>query len=623
MLIIILFLICSICIANSNNDINYHHLKKPSTLSKISNKVKDMFYFSYNSYMNYAFPKDELKCLSKKGFNSLGTLGGGEEHKDNDMMLTLIDSLSSLAIFNNKTEFSSAILYLDKYLDFNQDIRVNLFEANIRMLGGLLSAHSLAIDKDLNLIVGYNYNNQLLDLSEKLGKKLLKAFRANSDIPYAWLNLRKGVDNAETRETCLAGVGTLLLEFGLLSYYLQDMTYYNKADKILKTIWSLKSDLNLFGNTLHGETLKWFDSNANIGAGQDSYYEYLLKSYIFFGHSKYLAQFEQSYSAIMKHVYYQGWYLTTNKDNGHTYGLEFDSLSSFWSGLQVLSGDLHHAKQYHTYIMNIWNKMHSLPERFDLQKFQVRKGMDYYPLRPELIESTFYLYQATHDVQYLKHGLQFIADLETYMKNEVGYCSLSSTEYKIKEDYMPSFYLSETLKYLYLLYQQEHFLLQAKGMKYIFTTEGHIFPILKDIHKMFGDNSILYPYSQTIAPYLPYQIHSKLYQKQLQSKICPYYHRITYIHFNKYGQFKLDQKNVLLSPFLQAVIDYYDPLYQTCLKKPDQKKKKKKIDEQISKKISKKKFQKKNFTKKSKRKRRRRFINKKNKETNNQVKTNY
>ena len=57
-----------------------------------------MFYHAYDSYMAHAFPKDELLPMSCTGTDNFGGYA-----------LTLIDSLSTLAVLGNKTEFTRAI----------------------------------------------------------------------------------------------------------------------------------------------------------------------------------------------------------------------------------------------------------------------------------------------------------------------------------------------------------------------------------------------------------------------------------------------------------------------------------------------------------------------------------
>lgn len=62
-------------------------------------------------------------------------------------------------------------------VSFDVDVQVNVFEANIRLLGGLLSAHLLASDAVLGrkLMPG-GYEGGLLDLAYSLALRLLPAF---------------------------------------------------------------------------------------------------------------------------------------------------------------------------------------------------------------------------------------------------------------------------------------------------------------------------------------------------------------------------------------------------------------------------------------------------------------
>lgn len=103
---------------------------------------------------------------------------------------SLMQKLSlSLVIMGNNTEFQSAVVWLSENLTFNVDARVNLFECNIRVLGGLVSAHLLATDSTDRLGKGV-YKNQLLTLAEDLGKHFLPAFDTLTGLPHAWVNLK-------------------------------------------------------------------------------------------------------------------------------------------------------------------------------------------------------------------------------------------------------------------------------------------------------------------------------------------------------------------------------------------------------------------------------------------------
>lgn len=99
--------------------------------------------------------------------------------------------------------------------------------------------------------------------------------------------------------------------------------------------------------------------------------------------------------------------------------------------------------------------------------------IDFYPLRPELIESTYMLYQATQDDYYLNVGKLILNDLEKYTKTKCGYATLKNIHQKSKDDRMESFFLSETLKYLYLLFDSENLINNADS-DFVFNTEGHV-----------------------------------------------------------------------------------------------------------------------------------------------------
>ncbi|KAG0472441.1 hypothetical protein HPP92_016987 [Vanilla planifolia] len=156
-------------------------------------KVRKMFYHAYDNYMAYAFPHDELKPLSSTYTDSLSELGNLKlEHLPQNYhgsALTLIESLTSLAVLGNNTEFEKGILWLADNLTFEVDARVSLFECNIRVLGGLLSAHVLATDSS-SILERSTYKNQLLVLAEDLGKRFLRAFDTPTGLPYAWINLK-------------------------------------------------------------------------------------------------------------------------------------------------------------------------------------------------------------------------------------------------------------------------------------------------------------------------------------------------------------------------------------------------------------------------------------------------
>jgi len=97
-----------------------------------------------------------------------------------------------------------------------------------------------------------------------------------------------------------------------------------------------------------------------------------------------------------------------------------------------------------------------MPELYDTSgKGEVISWAKHYPLRPELAESTYHLYQATKDEKYLKIGRKLLYDIDETCKVSCGYAAVSNVLDHSLEDRMDSFFLSETVKYLYLLFSND------------------------------------------------------------------------------------------------------------------------------------------------------------------------
>uniref|UniRef100_A0A915BTB2 alpha-1,2-Mannosidase n=1 Tax=Parascaris univalens TaxID=6257 RepID=A0A915BTB2_PARUN len=170
-------------------------------------KVKSMFYHAYDSYLRYAYPLDELKPISCQGMDTWGSFS-----------LTLIDSLDTLLIMGNESEFIRAANVIIDTVKVDANVNVSVFETNIRVVGGLLAAHFLSGRvAGMKQEAGWPCSGPLLRLAERFAQKLLPAFNTDTGMPYGTVNLRYGVHRYETPITCTAGVGTMILEFGTLS----------------------------------------------------------------------------------------------------------------------------------------------------------------------------------------------------------------------------------------------------------------------------------------------------------------------------------------------------------------------------------------------------------------------
>jgi len=439
--------------------------------------AREMFYHGFNNYIENAFPADEIKPISCEGRYREGR--GTLDDALGDFSLTLIDSLSSLVVFGDIRAFNESVLLVIRNVRFDSNVTVSVFETTIRVLGGLLSAHLLI--KDLKLLNWYS--SELLDLAVDLGNRLLPAFKTKTGIPYSRVNLRYGVEKNEISHTCTACAGTLVLEFGLLSRLTGDHIYERVALKALRALWNRRSELGLFGTIIDAQTGYWQELDSRIGAGTDSFYEYLFKSYLYFGGKEHYDMFKETYSQVLKYINHDNWYLPVDMHSGNTKYTWTDSLSAFWPGLQVIVGDVDQAIQAHSKFLSLWNKYSAVPERFDVIRGTSIQGINNYPLRPEFVESTYLLYRATKDPQYLEVGKNILKSLQ-HCRVKCGYASVSNVETFSLEDRMDSFFLSETCKYLYLLFDLDNF---VNKENYLFTTEGHILPINLPWHKNSPD----------------------------------------------------------------------------------------------------------------------------------------
>ncbi|EFN53006.1 hypothetical protein CHLNCDRAFT_7049, partial [Chlorella variabilis] len=397
-----------------------------------------MFRFGYGEYMRLAFPKDDLRPISCRGKDSQGGIA-----------LTLIDSLDTLIVMGEQQRLQDAVRWLAANVTFDVDARVHVFELTIRAVGGLLSAHML-IEQDPTLVPGYD--GSLLRLAVDLTDRFMPAFETPTGVPLSWVNLRHGQIPGDVRSTCTACAGTLLLEFGVLSRLTGNATYEAKARHAVETIFAMRSPRGLVGNTLDCDSGAWVRTDAGVGAGVDSFYEYLLKAYLAFGDASYLDMFKEVYAAAMTNLQLDPQLVDVDMQAGQVLHPYVWSLGAFWPGLQALAGKPPRGTALHANWTSAWSKFGWLPEMFDVGMENRHPTETGYPLRPELMESTFLLHAASGDERLLGIGAALHQQLRDRNRVACGYASVGDVSTGQLEDTMESFFLSETVKYLYLLF---------------------------------------------------------------------------------------------------------------------------------------------------------------------------
>ncbi|KAL1021176.1 hypothetical protein UPYG_G00009780 [Umbra pygmaea] len=447
-------------------------------MAQYREKIKSMFYHAYNSYLDNAYPYDELRPLTCDGQDTWGSFS-----------LTLIDALDTLLILGNHTEFQRVATLLQDTVHFDIDVNASVFETNIRVVGGLLSAHLLSRRAGMEVESGWPCSGPLLRMAEDAARKLLPAFQTPTGMPYGTVNLLRGVNPSETPVTCTAGVGTFILEFSALSRLTGDPVFEDVARKALRSLWKTRSEIGLVGNHIDVLSKKWVAQDSGIGAGVDSYFEYLVKGSIMLQDEELLSMFLEYDKAIKNYTKFDDWYLWVQMHKGTVSMPVFQSLEAFWPGLQSLIGDLDSAlRTFHNYY-TVWRQFGGLPEFYSIPQGYTVDKREGYPLRPELIESAMYLFKATEDHTFLQLGRDAIESIEKITRVPCGYASVKDIRDHKLDNRMESFFLAETIKYLYLLFDPDNFL-HNSGLDfelgtgssedcvfgaggYIFNTEAH------------------------------------------------------------------------------------------------------------------------------------------------------
>jgi mannosidase alpha-like ER degradation enhancer 2 len=155
-------------------------------------------------------------------------------------------------------------------------------------------------------------------------------------------------------------------------------------------------------------------------------------------------------------------------ETGRRTATEFGALHAFLPAVLDLGGDRGRAKRLQESAYRMWNLFGIEPEVIDYRTMKVLYPG--YPLRPEIVESAYYLFHSTRDPKYLEMGRAFLDGLVAHCRTDAGYTVLKSVVTKEKGDLMPSYFLAETLKYLYLIFAPEKTL---DLDRVVFNTEAH------------------------------------------------------------------------------------------------------------------------------------------------------
>ncbi|RUS25640.1 glycoside hydrolase [Jimgerdemannia flammicorona] len=457
--------------------------------------IREAFLHAWNGYSEYAWGADELLPISKKpGYSRYFQLQL-DEHVDKEP--TIVDGLDTALIMSLTDEYQQARAWVAS-INWKKTSQLSkTFETNIRYLGGLLSAYELTGD---NL-----YLDQSISLADQV---IMPAFDTPLGIPFQYVNVSTGTPVNSYGAAILAEIGTLQLELNRLTQLTGNPSYTAKGQVVIDFLAKQPSKPpGLFPISLDPVTGRWTDGSITVGGGGDSFYEYLIKNYLLTGESwsQYKDMWTVAVDSMMQYM--------SSTSAYHPALLWLANLKGgicFLPGNILLGGTLFNNN---TVIEFATRLMHSCyqawactptgiaPEGWawidqrqvsstgvplvainKRDEMRQRKWGFYvkdprYALRPETIESLFYFYRLTGDSKYQDAAWHLFQAINSTSRTPVGFSKIEDVTKSDGGkfiDMQESFFLAETLKYLYLIFSPPSMI---SLNEWVFNTEGHPFKL--------------------------------------------------------------------------------------------------------------------------------------------------
>ncbi|KAK0716190.1 glycoside hydrolase family 47 protein [Lasiosphaeris hirsuta] len=475
--------------------------------------VKDLTVKSWNAYRKYAWKQDALLPLSARGRDQFSGWAA-----------TLVDSLDTLWMMGLRDEFDEAVAAVAQ-IDFGNSTapQVNIFETNIRYLGGLMAAYDLS------------KREVLLQKAIELGDLIYGGFNTANRMPVdsiAFDAAKAGTGLHVEEQVVSASPGTLSLEMTRLSQLTGNPKYYDAIVKVTDLFHRGQNSTRLPG------LFPMFVSmlNKNVVAGgdftlagcADSLYEYFPKMHALLSGA--VPQYRDLtlgfIAAAKKHIFFRPMIpeddvdiliagnVRVANDNVPVLDPESEHLACFIGGTVALAGRLLEREEdvqvgarlargcayaYRSFPTGV------MPERFNMVpcregackwdeerwveerqkrpewKAHLPKGFTTakdprYILRPEAIESVFYMWRITGEEEWSETAWDMFVAVANATATDVAAAAVRDVtvarEFVAWEDYMESFWIAETLKYFYLAFSPPDLISLDK---YVLNTEAHPF----------------------------------------------------------------------------------------------------------------------------------------------------
>lgn len=447
--------------------------------------VRNAMAHAWHGYETYAWGADELQPVSKVG--KFGILGGGGGFQG--LGASVIDAMSTLKLMGFEDEFERAHAWVAENMTFDspKPQSVSFFETVIRVLGGLMAAHDLSGSR------------LFLDRADDLARRIAPVFQSSSTgIATNGAQLPQTRPAPDDYGIALAEAGSNLIEFGTLARRTGNDTYRKLSEAGMRFLHAKHQSTPLLGTSVQRQTGGIADQALTVAAPVDSYYEYLLKYWILGGKrdGHWRERWINATDAALDSLLVQINGTTANWTfvgelpyRGAPVSNTVTHLGCFYPGnvaLGVISGAAwgDRAERYLDFAEKMMAACYQLYNAtktglgadgavIDEITGKVEITGRHYLQRPEVVESLFYLWRATHDRKYRDWGWNIFQAMEKYAKKAAGY----SGTYDVEEvpspppdDVQQSWFLAETLKYLFLLFSDDGVLPLDE---WVFNTEAH------------------------------------------------------------------------------------------------------------------------------------------------------
>ncbi|KAI1329688.1 glycoside hydrolase family 47 protein [Xylariaceae sp. FL0255] len=477
---------------------------RQAVLTTRRDAVKAAFVKSWNSYKQAGFRYDDLLPVTGGGTDEAGLGGWG---------VTLTDSLDTLWIMGLTDDFyeaAAAAVTID-YSKTNQT-SINYFETVIRHLAGLLGAFDLS------------QQSALLEKAIELGDMLYFDYDTPNHMPPFYYNFGFAKSGKQVADTSVgsAAVASSSLEFSRLTQLTGDNKYYDAINRVTHVFNTSQNQTLLPGMWPEYVNMAYEEFTSNtftVGANSDSIYEYLGKTFALLGGLEplYETMYRNAMDTINSSVLFRP-QLPDQADilfpgsvyvssSGVSLTAESQHLSCFIGGMFALGGKLFGIDEHVTLAEKLaqgcvwaYNAFPAgiMPEIFDMLSCDsldpcawneevwgvegnssLPKGFtsipnEEYLLRPEAIESVFYMYRITGNAEWQDIAWSMFQAIQKSTETSLAFSSIQSvlTNDTVKTNSMESFWLAETLKYLYLIFSPPDLISLDE---FVLNTEAHPF----------------------------------------------------------------------------------------------------------------------------------------------------